>query len=431
MTAEASGHIASLRRVLAMAEGGNRLRAFRLFAGEAARLIKAGHAEKADLVDALAAAAKEAGIGGDDAITAAIAEGLAHPHEPLDPVPPGLISRRASQIVPQAIEWLWPGRIALGKQVIVAGEPGLGKSQLALWIAATVTRGGAFPHNEGRAPRGSVVILSAEDDAADTIRPRLDAAGAEVARVQIVSAVKREGGRRGFDLQGDLSLLGQLIENMGDVRLVVVDPISSYLGRVDSHKNAELRAVLEPVGEMAARLRTSILSVTHLNKGGQGGPANSRFIGSVAFVAGPRAAFIVTRDPDDDARRLFLPTKNNLAPEGRGLAFRIAMMETPSGLLAPSIVWDSEGVTMTANEALAAASVTPRSPGRDGAEAFLRTVLKDGPKAVTDVQAEAERAGLAWATVRRAKTSLSVEVAKIGIQGEWFWSLPGIAGRSP
>ncbi len=112
------------------------------------------------------------------------------------------------------------------------------------------------------------------------------------------------------------------------MRLVVIDPVSSYLGKVNSHRNAELRAVLEPIGEMAARLGVAVLAVTHLNKGGTGG-ANNRFIGSIAFVAAARAAFIVCRDPDDAERRLFLPTKNNLGPEGAGLGFRVGTVVTP------------------------------------------------------------------------------------------------------
>jgi RecA-family ATPase len=140
-----------------------------------------------------------------------------------------------------------------------------------------VTTGGYWPGNETTAPLGSVIILSAADDAADAIVPRLEAAGADVSKVHIVSAVRDENGkgRRSFNLQRDLQLLEQKIERIGDVCLVVIDPVSSYLGKVDSHRNAELRAVLEPVGEMASRLGVAVLSVTHLSKGG-GASANSR-----------------------------------------------------------------------------------------------------------------------------------------------------------
>jgi RecA-family ATPase len=207
---------------------------------------------------------------------------------------------------------------------MLAGEPGLGKSQLSAFLAAIVTTHGHWPNGEGRAELGSVIVLSAEDDAADTIVPRLSAAGAELSRVHIVSAVTTDdhNGRRLFNLQSDLSALEETIAHVGDVRLVIIDPVSSYLGKIDSHKNAEVRTVLEPIGEMASRLRVAVVAVTHFSKGG-GTSANNRIIGSIAFVAAARAAFIVSRDPDDDSRRLFVSSKNNLGPDRAGLAFRM------------------------------------------------------------------------------------------------------------
>src|SRR5215211_7520004 len=115
-----------------------------------------------------------------------------------------------------------------------------------------------------------MVILSAEDGAADTIVPRLIAAGANLDRVHIVSAVGNAdgNGRRSVNLQTDLELLERKIAEVGDTALVVVDPVSSYLGKTDSHKNSEVRGVLEPLSEMAERTRVAILSVTHFSKAG-------------------------------------------------------------------------------------------------------------------------------------------------------------------
>jgi hypothetical protein len=105
-----------------------------------------------------------------------------------------LVSHCAANIVPKPIEWLWPGRVAIGKQTLIAGEAGLGKSQIGIAMAAAVTTGGPWPCNEGHAPHGNVIILSAEDDPADTIVPRLLAAGADPQRVQIITAVRSEDG---------------------------------------------------------------------------------------------------------------------------------------------------------------------------------------------------------------------------------------------
>ena len=130
-----------------------------------------------------------------------------------------------------------------------------------------------------------MIILSAEDDAADTIVPRLMAADADLSRVHILSAVRQKDGKghRSFSLQADLSALEQKINELGDVALVVIDPITSYLGQVESHKNAEVRSVLEPLGAMAARQDVTVIGITHFSKA-VGGSAASRVIGSVAFV---------------------------------------------------------------------------------------------------------------------------------------------------
>lgn len=169
---------------------------------------------------------------------------------------------------------------------MVAGYGGVGKGLVLAWISATVSRGGEWPCGEGQPPPlGSVIILSAEDDAADTIVPRLMAADADLSRVHILSAVRQKDGKghRSFSLQADLSALEQKINELGDVALVVIDPITSYLGQVESHKNAEVRSVLEPLGAMAARQDVTVIGITHFSKA-VGGSAASRVIGSVAFV---------------------------------------------------------------------------------------------------------------------------------------------------
>lgn len=240
----------------------------------------------------------------------------------------GLIISKASDVIPERIEWVWPGRVARGKHTAIAGDPGAGKSQLMISIVAAVTTGADFPCGEGQAPIGNVVILAAEDGIADTIVPRLKAAGADLDRVSIITAVRTANGNgtRTFNLQADLDELSKEIAALGNVVLVCIDPVSSYVGKVDSHKNAELRGVLEPLGRMAEETRVAVLSITHFSKGGAGASTNSlyRFIGSIAFVAAPRAAFVVMLDPDDKERRLFLHSKNNLAKPAQGLAFRLA-----------------------------------------------------------------------------------------------------------
>jgi hypothetical protein len=335
--------------------------------------------------------------------------------------------------MPEPIEWLWPSRVAIGKQTMIVGEPGLGKSQLAAFMVAATTTGGQWPCNEGQAPLGSVIILSAEDDAADTIRPRLDAAGADATRVLIVSAVRSDDGkgRRTFSLQADLDLLEREITKARDVRLVIIDPISSYLGKTDSHKNFDVRGVLEPVGEMAARLRVAVVSVTHKSKG-KGNSAINSAIGSVGFTGVARSAFMVEKDPDDHDRRLFLQIKNNIAKDPGGLAFRIGQHMLPGGIIGSAIFWDSERVSCTADEILAANENASERPAQTEAEDFLRDILRDGPRPAKDVESEAKEAGISWRTVNRAKKTLGIVTERkaesgdgLGRSGRWYWSLPG------
>jgi hypothetical protein len=294
-----------------------------------------------------------------------------------------LVSRCAAEIAPERIEWLWPGRLARGKHACIAGEPGTGKSQLSIAIIAAVTTGGEWPCGEGRAPLGSAIVLSAEDGAADTIVPRLLAAGADRTRVHVVSAVRNgDGSRRGLNLQFDLDLLEKEIARIGDVALVVVDPVSSYLGKADSHKNSEVRSVLEPLSEMAERMRVAILSVTHFSKTGANTTTKAlhRFIGSIAFTGAPRAAFAVIEDVEHNGRRLFLHAKNNLAPPPQGLAFRLEQCIVGDGIVVSRILWDSEPVAITADAALAAdASGTETRTAKAEAMEFLQAVLAGEP----------------------------------------------------
>ena len=343
-----------------------------------------------------------------------------------------LVVNCAVDIKPEKVDWLWEQRLPLGKCVLVAGEGGLGKSMVLAWIAATVSRGKEWPCGEGQSRLGSVIILSAEDDAADTIVPRLMAADADCSRVHILEAVRAEDDKeqRSFNLQFDLPELEKKIAELGDVQLVIIDPITSYLGKVDSHKNAELRSVLEPLGKMAARLHVTVIANTHLSKA-SGGSANSRVIGSVAFVNHARAAFIVTADPEDSGKRLFIPSKTNLGKPRDGLAYRIADTALPgpegSVIWAPYVTWENAPVAMSADEAMAAVAGGPEGRSAlEEAKHFLLEVLGEGPVAQRDIKCQSDESEFAWRTVRRAKDLLGVEVCReggIGERGRWIWRL--------
>jgi hypothetical protein len=333
----------------------------------------------------------------------------------------GCVVVRLSDVEPQQVRWLWPGRIPAGKLTLVAGDPGLGKSTMTLDIAARVSRG--IPFHDCRDipnPAGDVLILSAEDDPADTIRPRLDAAGADAARVHWIEGVRRIGehGVGQFSLDTDMPHLQRAIQKANAPRLVIVDPISAYMGwRTDSHRNTDVRALLAPLAALAAKHGVAVLAITHLNKG-SGGKAIYRATGSLAFAAAARAVWLVVADANDRARRLLLPAKMNLATDPTGLAFTIR---------GSVIHWEAEPVSMTADEALASEleNEDDRASRLDAGD-WLEAALDNGSLPAKEVLRQAKANGITPSALRRAKTERDVESFKISYAAkEWYWRLPG------
>ena len=274
-----------------------------------------------------------------------------------------------SRVAPSRVHWLWPDRIALGKLTLLAGDPGLGKSYLTLDLAARVSSGRPLPGEvarHGKAAR-KVVLLSAEDDPADTIRPRLDAAGADVKNVLLMAGVRTGHAVRHLSLGEDLAHLRTLVEQLdGQCRLIIIDPISAYLGDDEGHSNTKVRNLLAPLAKLAQRSGCAVLAVTHLNKGGSstgGGGANAiyRTMGSLAFTAAARAVHLLARDPNDaeGARRLVLPVKNNLGNDRSGWGFTLTQAPRdeshPSGFISGGetrIAWDDGPTAETADALL-------------------------------------------------------------------------------
>ena len=348
-----------------------------------------------------------------------------------------LVTCTLSDVTPEKIDWVWRGRLAIGKLTILAGEPGLGKSQVALYVASTITRGTKWIGSDERARRGRVLMLSAEDGLADTVRPRFDAAGGDPSMVSIIRATQSvvPGGhiRGTFNLSADLLLLEQEIIRHGDVELVIIDPLSSYMMNVDSHRNTDVRSVLEPVGEMAERLKVAILATSHLSKGD--GKAINRIIGSIAFVAAARAVFTVVEDPDDEGRRLFLSVKNNIAPSQDGLAFRLEQREIAPEIVGSAVAWDENAIVeLTADQVLSGTAIQPST--KSDAVEFLLDLLAIGPMAVRDIEEQAVDAGLLGEgkpisqskPFRLARIELGIKPRRaggLGGGGRWVWELPG------
>jgi len=307
---------------------------------------------------------------------------------------------------------------------VIAGDGETGKSFLTMAIAATVTTGARWPDGESNGAPGTVIVLNAEDNAEDTIAPRLDACGADSAMYDVIDGTlrKENGEAEFFSLADDLRALESKIIEVGAV-LSIVDPLGAYLPGVDTHRDADVRVVLGPLAALAERTGCAILAVCHLNKGASS-RVSHRISGSLAFTNAARMCWLVGFDPEDssqgpDRRRLMLPYKCNIIKKPPGLAFTI----DDEGLR-----WLTDPVTMAAESMLSELSADERTK-KEQAEQWLAALLARGPMPVNEIRRAAEADCIAWRTLEDAKKSLSVisDRQGFGRAGHFVWLLNGSA----
>lgn len=322
----------------------------------------------------------------------------------------------------EKIEWLWPDRIASGKLTVIAGEPGLGKSQTTANIASIVTQGGTWPDGTFCKSRGRVLMLSAEDGITDTIKPRLVASGADLELCSVVSPIcEDEGQARSFDLKRDVENLKQLAEQLGDVKVIIVDPISAYMGKTDSNNNSDVRAFLSPLTNFAEEHDISIIVVTHLNKTSNGSMIN-KVIGSIGMVAAARAAYVITKDDYDSDTRYFLPIKNNIGNDKDGFSFTIQghhILE--ADIHTSKIQWGEKVIVseiLNSNE-------NKTSNRHNEIDAFMMDLIKDGPIDSRIALAEGKKRDYSESKMTRARERLGIVSKHNGSfkDGKWEWSL--------
>lgn len=353
---------------------------------------------------------------------------------PLVEVELAVRSRRASEYRPRRVDWLWPNRIPLGKLTLIAGDPKVGKSILTAAIAAAVSAGNKRGPDEplGYPTPGDVIFLSAEDDPEDTICPRLIVAGADLSRIEIIEAVREPGSDADapFCLDRHLRDLEQLIKARPGVRLIVIDPVSAFMGEADSHNNAEVRGVLAPLAAMAARHHVAVVCVTHLRKSVDPSKALYRAMGSLAFTAAARAVWFVTFDPETKGRRLFLNAGMNLAADPGGLAYKLTTnhgnQDWPD---VATVAWEPGRVDMDADDAMYAEDRARRGPSAlDEAVTWLKERLTgSGAVAVKELEEEASVQGISERTLKRARRELGVRARKVSEEGKaayWTVELP-------
>jgi len=355
----------------------------------------------------------------------------------------GIVFIDADKVTLHNVDYVWKGRLARGKHSLIAGEAGEGKSQISCDIVARVTTGAAWPDKEaGKAPKGICIMLTAEDDPEDTLVPRLIAAGADLNNVKILKMVKDDkGGTRKFSLETDMAKLMAACKSLGNVVLIVIDPVSSYMGgTIQGGANVQVRHVLDPLSDLAAELRCAILSITHFRKGAEGPKAVHRIMDSIAFGAAPRATFGIYANPIDVGDgftdpRVMLLFKTNLPDKAKGLKYHI--VETTGGIdsrtkkpiKALRIQWDGE-TDMTA-DSVQRMENEKGSPRLDEAVMFAQSTLADEARPVTEVRAEAEKVGIKQDTFNRALRKLGIKARiKEGSSGgpgqPGVWEYPSI-----
>ncbi len=368
--------------------------------------VMMGHDEygrKGDFSSVIAQHEKAERIGRADAVTA---------EEPM--------VRCAADIEPESVEWLWRDRIPRGKITMFDGEPGLGKSTVvSADLAARVSTGAAMPGEEETfdGVPGNVLLLSGEDDAASTIVPRLLAHGADMPRVQVI--------RPDAVTLAEPDKIEQLIVEHAAV-LLGIDPVMGFFGKVDSHKDQEIRRLLMPLASVAERTNCAIVCVRHLNKI-SGASAIHRGGGSIGISGAARSVLLVAKNPDCEDQRILASVKSNLGPPPTALVYTI-VSDTIHGC--GRVVWCGES-TLTADALVAPPKVEKEDDTSALGEAcrVLHELLADGvPRPSKEVIAEALAAGVATKTLRRAKDRLQVRATKSGVGG-WSWSLPKQDGQ--
>jgi len=301
-----------------------------------------------------------------------------------------------ADIKPERINWLWPGYLAAGKLSLLIGDPGLGKSTLTCEIVARLSRGEALPGS--KLPPLPLVcgLCCPEDDPADTIRPRLDAAKVDLHRAFLLDEVRT--------FPNDVSQLEAAI-GQHSIGLVIIDPIMSFLsGQHDSHRDQDVRRALTPLVELANRTGCAVLAIMHLNKK-QGVAAMYRAGGSIGFVGLARTVILLAKDPHDPDCRVLAQVKSNLSKERKAHRLRLV---TPSGHEVAAVEWLGE-CDLSADELCGPPESAEGRSALHDATAFLCETLADGPKPRAEVLAAAKREGHAERTLRRARAALGIQ----------------------
>jgi DNA polymerase len=340
---------------------------------------------------------------------------------------------RASDVIARSVDWLWPGHLARGIFELTTGLPGAGKSQIHCAMIASITTGRPWPDSPNAVPAGNVIMLAAEDCLDQTIIPRLIAAGADRDRVFILKKIRKDDKNRMFLLAEDLEVLELVIADIGDVRLVTIDPITAFMGgKIDSHRATDVRGQLGPLSDLAERINIGFSAITHPPKHGSQ-RALDLFIGSQAYIATARIGHVGVAETDEDehgnrmptGRGLFTNPRNTMGKLQPTLAYRIEEKLVEGEIKTSFIVWE-EAVDITADQAVAAAAIAKKERGQQSSVTlFLLDILSNGPAPKNHIEERAAAHGFSVDQLKRARQKMCIVVFKEQAwQGRWMWALP-------
>lgn len=324
-----------------------------------------------------------------------------------------------ADVEPEHVQWVWFPYLPAGKVTLLEGDPGSGKTWLALAIASAVSTGAPFPNTEsgrliGRREPGNVIYLSAEDGPADTLRPRLDMVQADVKNIYVIAGTVEDEKEELFSFD-DLALLDLYAEKLKP-KLVVVDPLQAYLGaNIDMHRANETRPVLARLAVLADRHECAVVCIRHLSKASTS-KGIYRGMGSIDFTAAARSVLLAGSDSQDPRNRGIVHLKSSLAPAGAAQGYE----------LRDGFFWT--GISdLTASKILGSEIISGKKTGAtDEVAEWLQDVLSDGPLEKKEIEQFADDAGFTKMTLRRAREKLEVKTYKKPGEknGPYLWELP-------
>jgi len=332
---------------------------------------------------------------------------------PPAPAEPGAATDRHADLVcladipPRPIDWLWQDRLACGTLAMLSGDPGSGKTWVALAIAAALSRGRVPSTNHTLQPC-TVLYASAANGAADLIRPRFAQLDGDPARLILLRGVLTASAQPASLSLRDTPMLEDALERT-QARLLIIDPLHSYLWALDRHRANDSARAFDSLARLAEKHRCCILLVRHLRKRGRG-------LTSIELSAAVRTEFIAGSSPDAPTRPALVQVKSNLGCLAGSLGYLIDSTGAFS--------WTGPSA-LTPEEVMMDRPIDAGLPKRKRAAEWLRQYLLEGERSQYNIEFAAQQDGVCMTTLRRAKFDLGVVSSKETFTGAWFWALPG------